>query len=159
MAARAGRPTPFTAGAICSPTLLSPTTIPSNTFQYTFTSASAPSTGGTPAASACNIPITKLSSAGTTATAVFPTAHGCVVGDTIKISGASTAGYNVSATVTGVSSANILTYTTALSNLANVEGSGGTSGQFIARSSLCPGTPSNYSISTTVPPLMQGFPQ
>jgi len=132
-----------------------------NTFAYTWNSASNPAApGGTPAASACNIPITKLSSAGTTATAVFPIAHGCNVGDTIKISGASTGGYNVaSATVTSVPSPNTFTYTTALSNLSVVEGTGSNSGQFIARSSLCPGTPSNYSTSTTVPPLMQGFPQ
>ena len=138
-----------------------------STFTFTIVGTPATPATGTPAASACNIPITKLSSLGTTATAVFPTAHGCNVGDTIQINGASTLGYNsggtnpASFTVTAVPSANTLSYTTVASNLVTVENlaGGNTSGGFIARSSLCPGTPSNYSISTTVPPLMQGFPQ
>ena len=140
-----------------------------NTYTYQWTSASNPAApGGTPAASACNIPITVLSSGGNTATAVFPVAHGCNVGDTIKISGSSTGGYNSAAsgnpasfTVSSVPSPNSVTYSTALanSNLPVVQGTGSNSGQFVARSTLCPATPSNYSVSNTVPPLMQGFPQ
>jgi type IV pilus assembly protein PilY1 len=129
-----------------------------------------------PAASACNIPIVKLLSSGTATTATFPIPHGCAVGEKITINGAAAAGHNVGGsnpaffTVASVPDERALTYTTTVNNGGQgQEGVDALSGVFVARlggdptsvpaKPVCAGTKSNYSTSTTVPPLMQGYPE
>jgi type IV pilus assembly protein PilY1 len=118
---------------------------------------------------ACNMPITKLSRAvGTnTVTAVFPIPHGCVNNDTISIKGATggSAGFNLSnRTITFVDERTLTYSTGGLNTNTSTTESGLAAAAPVAISTLCAGTKSNYSRSTTtaantVPPLMQGFPQ
>ncbi len=127
--------------------------------------------GATPAVTACNIPITKISTfpAGgvTNVIAVFPIPHGCVNGESVTFKALPVVtgpppSYQETKLVTVVDE-RTLTYPTTTPPSA-AESSGG-SAPFVAESSLCAGTRSNYSnagsggTSTTVPPLMQGFPQ
>ena len=107
--------------------------------------------------SACHVPMAQLTSTGTIATATFLTGHGCAVGEQVIVSGASQAGYNLTATVTSVPAKNKFTYTVAagLATPATLAGGGGP-----IRSAPCAGTQSSYAPGTTQQaPIMQGFPQ
>jgi type IV pilus assembly protein PilY1 len=132
-----------------------------STLTYTTTTApggsAANATGTVMTFSACNIPMAQLAQTAGVATATYLTAHGCNVGDTITVTGASGAGgYNITATVTSVPATNQLTYTVG-SSLASPATRALTAVPI--RSTLCPGTRLSYSTSSdNVPPLMQGFP-
>jgi len=104
----------------------------------------------------CPLPFAQLTRGGTTATATYQTDHGCSAGDTIRVTGAAQAAYNITATVTGVPATNQLTYTVAGAPASPATQASAT---VPIRATICPGTVANYSNSTNVHPQMQGFPQ
>ena len=142
------------------------TAVATNTFDYNKNSstATAPTANPVIVSTACNMPITRLSRIAftTTATVVFPIPHGCVNGNTITIKNASQSGFNKTNNITVVDDRTLTLNigTTVNTNTLETGGNGSpNNSNFVAVSTLCPGTRSNYSRSTSVPPLMQGFPQ